>query len=254
MGNRIRAGSSARPRAAFYTQIMLLHEQFTTEQEMVAVYRLYSALARELEPESGLGGRLLFTGELDPAGCRLIRAANIAGAATLAASADSVVQRQAIREGAVDFLVTSFDEALRILKNEIRKRQAVAVCVAEASEKVLRQMAERGVQPDLLVPSVALSAEGAVFLARGARSVEAEPEPEERKFLVLEIPAVWAQRIAGFDALLTEFVATADYAGRRWLRLSPRYLGAAARRFRSLECDEDAAVRLMKRIEQAVPD
>ena len=249
MGNRIRAGSSARPRAAFYTQIMLPHEQFTTEQEMVAVYRLYSALAREQDAEFGLGGRLLFTGELDPAGCRLIRAANIAGAATLAASADSAVQRQAIREGVVDFLVTSLDEALRILKNEIRKRQAVAVCVAEASEKVLRQMAERGVQPDLLVPSVALSAEGAVFLARGARS-----EPEERKFLVLEIPAVWAQRIAGFDALLTEFVATADYAGRRWLRLSPRYLGAAARRFRSLECDEDAAVRLMKRIEQAVPD
>jgi len=229
------------------------HVQSTIEQEMAAVYRLYSALARELDPEFGLGGRLLFAGELDPAGCRLIRAANIAGAASLTASADAAVQRQAIREGVVDFLVTSLDEALRILKNEIRKRQAVAVCVAEAPRTLARQMAERGVQPDLLAPSAAL-ADGAVFLAQGARLVEAEPQPEGRKFLVLEIPAAWAQRIAEFDALLAESVDAADSANRRWLRLSPRYLGPKMRRLRSLECDEETAARLMKRIEQAVPE
>ena len=208
---------------------------------MAAVYRLYSALARELDPEFGLGGRLLFAGELDLTGCRLIRASNIAGAASLAASADATVQRQAIREGVVDFLVTSLDEALRILKNEIRKRQPVAVCVAEAPEKIMLEMVERGVQPDLLAPSIV---EGAVFLERGAQRVEAEPEREGRKFLVLEIPAAWAQRIAGFDALLAESVAAADSANRRWLRLSPRYLGPVARRLRSLECDEETAARL----------
>jgi hypothetical protein len=233
---------------------MLLPEPSTIEQELAAVYRVYSALVRRLDPEFDLGGRLLFADELDPAGCRLIRAANIAGAASLAASADAAVQRQAIREGVVDFLVTSLDEALRILKNEIRKRQAAAVCVAEAPRTLARQMAERGVQPDLLAPSAALAAEGAVFQALGARRVEAEPQPEGRKFLVLEIPAAWAQRIAEFDALLAESVAAADSATRRWLRLSPRYLGPAARRLRSLECDEETAVRLMRRIEQAVPE
>jgi urocanate hydratase len=233
---------------------MLLPEQSSIEQELAAVYRLYSALARELNPEFGLGGRLLFAGELDPAVCRLIRAANIAGAASLAASADAAVQRLAIHEGVVDFLVTSLDEALRILKNEIRKRQAVAVCVAETPRTLARQMAERGVQPDLLAPSATEAAEGAVFLAQGARRVEAEPQPEGRKFLVLEIPAAWAQRIAEFDALLAESVAAANYANRRWLRLSPRYLGPAARRLRSLECDEETAAALMKRIEQAVPE
>ena len=218
------------------------------------MFRLYSALARGLDPEFGLGGRLLFAGELDPAVCRLIRAANIAGAASLTASADAAVQRQAIREGVVDFLVTSLDEALRILKNEIRKRQAVAVCVAEAPRTLARQMIERGVQPDLLATSAALAAEGAVFLAQGAQRVVAEPLPEGRKFLVLEIRAVWTQRIAEFDALLVESVTAADSANRRWLRLSPRYLGPAARRLRSLECDEETAARLMKRIEQAVPE
>jgi urocanate hydratase len=233
---------------------MLLSEPSTIEQELAAVYRLYSALARRLDPEFGLGGRLLFAGEIDPAVCRLIRAANIAGAASLTASADAAVQRQAIREGVVDFLVTSLDEALRILKNEIRKRQAVAVCVAEAPRILARQMAERGVQPDLLAPSAAQAAEGAVFQALGARLVEAELQPEGRKFLVLEIPAAWAQRIAEFDALLAESVDFADHANRRWLRLSPRYLGPAARRLRSLECDEEMAARLIKRIEQAVPE
>ena len=86
------------------------------EQELASVYRIYAALAQELDPESGLGGKLLFVGELDQAACRLARAANIAGVASLAASADSAVVRKAMRDGIIDFVVTSLDEALRILK------------------------------------------------------------------------------------------------------------------------------------------
>ncbi len=50
--------------------------------------------------------------------------------------------------------MTSLDEALRILKNEIRKRETVAVCVAAAPETVEREMLERGVLPDLLPPAL----------------------------------------------------------------------------------------------------
>ena len=74
-------------------------------------------------------------------------AGNIAGAASLAATADPVAQKQAIREGVVNFLVTSLDEALRILKNEIRKRETVAVCVAASPQAVAAEMLERGVLP-----------------------------------------------------------------------------------------------------------
>ena len=63
-------------------------------------------------------------------GRALVVAANIAGAATLAATADRAAQKQALRDGVADFLVTSLDEALRILKNQLRKRETVAVCVA----------------------------------------------------------------------------------------------------------------------------
>ena len=47
-------------------------------------------------------------------------------------------------------MVTSLDEGLRILKNEIRKRETVAVCVALSPDTLQREMQERGVLPDLL--------------------------------------------------------------------------------------------------------
>ena len=86
-------------------------------------------------------------------------AGNIAGAATLAATADIDTQKQAVRDGVVDFLVTSLDEALRILKNEIRKRNTVAVCVSASPAQIAREMLERGVQPDLLREQFTTSAD-----------------------------------------------------------------------------------------------
>jgi hypothetical protein len=102
------------------------------------------------DPESGLGGSLFYAGEMDEEGRALVVAANIAGAATLVASADLATQKQAIREAIADFLVTSLDEALRILKNQLRKRETVSVCVAMAPAAMEREMDERGVEPDLL--------------------------------------------------------------------------------------------------------
>ena len=102
------------------------------------------------DPESGLGGRLFYAGELDEEGRALIVAANIAGAATLAASADRAAQKQAIRDGVADFLVNSLDEALRILKNQLRKRETVAVSVTMKPAAMEREMNERGVAPDLV--------------------------------------------------------------------------------------------------------
>jgi urocanate hydratase len=223
------------------------------EQELAAIYRLYAALAGRMDPESGLGGKLLFAGQLDASGCRLVRAANIAGAATLAASADAAVQRQAIREGVVDFLVTSLDEALRILKNEIRKHQTVAVGLALAPETTLREMQERGVLPDLLPPASSSGSdppEFARFLAAGARRVEAETMPTGHTFLAVSIPNGWT--FAEFDALLAEDLAPEDHLNQRWLRLSPRYLGPAARRIRSLECSQETASKLVDRVSEAL--
>ncbi len=103
-------------------------------------------------PETGLGGKLFYAGELDEAGRALLVAANIAGAATLATTADRAAQKQALREGVADFVVNNLDEALRILKNQLRKRETVSVCVALPPSDVEREMNERGVSPESAAP------------------------------------------------------------------------------------------------------
>ena len=226
------------------------------EEELDAVFRLYAGLSGSLDPELGLGGKLLFAGELNPAACRLIRAANIAGAASLAATADAAQARQAMRDSVIDFVVNSLDEALRILKNGIRKRQPVAVCVTCASEAIVAEMQDRGVQPDLLppLPPSAAAPDYASFFAQGAQPVHEQPHVDGLKFLVIAMPPAWAQREAAFDALLLDSLSPDDHLNRRWLRLSPRYLGSQARRLRSLACTEATASRLLDSIGKPIPD
>ncbi len=214
------------------------------QTEIAAVYDLYAAVARDLDPESGLGGKLLYAGELNDRGCRLVRAANIAGAASLSATSDALAQRRAIREGVVDFLVTSLDEALRILKNEVRKRQAVSVAVSLPPAAVESEMLERGVAPDLLPPQGTNTQAGELvaLIALGGRRIEvSQVTPSRTLFL-------WKNVSEEFESLAIAELAEEDHANRRWVRLSPRYLGPGARRVRSLACDPDAAARLAARL------
>jgi urocanate hydratase len=205
--------------------------------EIELVYRLYSGLMRGLDGETGLGGKLVWAGELDAEGCRLVRAANIAGAASVSATADATAQRLAIREGVIDFLVTTLSEALRILKNEIRKRNAVAVGVAAAPERVEAEMVERGVAPDL-VRTPAQEGAAAHFLRLGARVIVPDAMADGHEFYV------FADAPADFEARALELIPETEIALRRWMRLSPRYLGPRARRMRSMVCDEETAAKL----------
>lgn len=221
-----------------------------------AVDRLYAGLMLSANPdpdrESGLGGKLLYAGQLDGEGRALVVAGNIAGAGSLAAASDVSAQKQAIRDGVVDFLVTSLDEALRILKNEIRKRETVAVCVAAAPETVEREMLERGVLPDLLPPDAACPPQFAVFLSQGARQVEPVDLAEGEvvaTWNVASAPAVWLPKL---DAIALPCLRPEDWPARRWLRLAPRYLGRLAQGTRLLRCDEETAARLRERILESV--
>ena len=207
------------------------------------VYRLYASLLRDCDPEAGLGGKLLWSGELDENGCALMRAGNIAGAASLGGTADPAALRHANRDGVADFLVTSLDEALRILKNEVRKRQAVSVGVSADPKTMVAEMRERGVLPDLLRPR---ERDGGTeldgFLAHGARRVDAGLMPEGWTF------QAWSPAPLQFDRVAAAVLPEGDELNRRWLRLSPRYLGPAARRVRSLGCTPELAARLTEHL------
>ncbi|HWG20130.1 MAG TPA: hypothetical protein VG225_06335 [Terracidiphilus sp.] len=224
------------------------------------VERYYSALlsrayASPVEgDEPNLGGRLLYAGELDDEGRAIVVAANIAGAASLCVAGDTAAQKSATRDGIVDFVVTHLDEALRILKNELRKRQAVAVCVAEPGDKVESEMLERGVQPDLIAAGGAGNRRPDPQANFGAAVVIAVP-PEDAlarvTWSVEEAPALWMRQI---DAIALACLGEDEAPLRRWLRLFPRYMGRLARGVRALHCEPETANEIAGAIVQGVQD
>lgn len=214
------------------------------EHEIRDAYLFYTALMPGVHADTALGGKLLYIGELDSPAVPLMRAANIAGAASLAASHDAALLRRAMREGAVDFVVNSLDEALRILKNEIRKKQPVAVGVSLAPCLMEAEMAERGVLPDLLSPALPATPALQVFVSQGACRIHPQPLPPGAQFFVFPLPPDWSRPASAFDELILECLSPGDHVNRRWMRLSPRYLGVAARRVRTLACDSETAQRI----------
>lgn len=202
--------------------------------ELESIYLLFAALMRN--SADGLGGKLLYAGELDREGAHLVRAANIAGAASLSATSDPAAQRAAIREGVIDFLVTSLDEALRILKNEIRKKNAVAVGIAAPPSQIVAEMHQRGVQPDLLRNEP--HGTSADFLSQGAHRIEPIPPAPDHQMLIVPAPS------HAFEERVLALLGEHDQTARRWLHLAPRYLGPQSRRIRSIYLPNSAAEKL----------
>lgn len=215
------------------------------------VAQAYAALIDTADREFGLGGKLFYAGELDEAGRACVVAANIAGAATLVASADRAAQKQALREGVADFLVNSLDEALRILKNELRKRETVSVCVSTPTEAVESEMNERGVQPELLRGGMSIAAyhEALIF-----------QEGDETEFDLRQVPAIvtWSvesglpRELTKLDEIALGCLDENEWEARRWLRLSPRYLGRLAQGLRLLASHREFAARFWERLTERI--
>jgi urocanate hydratase len=204
-----------------------------------------------LDGEPSLGGELFYAGELDPQGRAMVVAANIAGAASLTAMADAAAQRLAVRDGVVDFLVNSLDEALRILKNQLRKRETGAVCIGAAAETVQAEMLERGVLPNL-VRCVEEAGADSPFISMGARRIPAPVMDCDLAMLAWSVTSAPAQWLPKLDAIAIECVPDQDWNSRRWLRLSPRYLGRVAKNVRVLFCDPATAVEFVRRVRERV--
>jgi len=222
---------------------------------IAGVLRFYAKLIESAHADrgSGLGGQLFYAAELDGEGRMLVAAANIAGAATLAATADPAAQKQVIRDGIADFLVNSLDEALRILKNQLRKRQTVAVCVGLAPEAVEREMRDRGVEQDLLRRDVNSAPAHEALLMRN----EVQTEPDLRKipailtWSVASAPAQWLPKL---DAIALECLDTDvdPWTARRWLLQAPRYLGRQAQNLHLLDCNREVAARFIEQVTRRV--
>lgn len=230
--------------------------QFAAHQFIVQTYRFYACLmaggvahASAEHPESP-GGSLFWAGELDETGRALTVAGNIAGAATLAATNDPGAQRQAVRDGVVDFLVHSLDEALRILKNEIRKRETVAVCVAASLEAVEREMVERGVRPDVFREGVLRAREQSEKHGFAESASDPMSTPVTVTWSVDRAPALWLPKI---DAIALECLGAEETVAKRWLQRSSRYLGRLGQAEHLVLSNREFAARMFERM-RAVTD
>jgi urocanate hydratase len=230
---------------------------FLTQVAVSYASLLESPLAH---PETGLGGNLFYAGELEAAGRALVVAANIAGAGTLVAAADPAAQKQAIRDGVADFVVTTLDEALRILKNQLRKRETVAVCVALPPSGVEDEMNERGVAPDLLRREMRISPlHQALVLQRNEEApivpedAPTEPDPSRTPALVTwRVNSALPKDLVKLDEIALDCLDADAWPARRWLRLSPRYLGRLAQELRLLDSNREFAARFINRVRQSV--
>jgi hypothetical protein len=190
---------------------------------IVQVDEAYAALTQRA-PQ--LGGKLFYAGNLMEPACAAIVAANIAGAATLAASADRAAAKQAMRAGQVDFVVNSLDEALRILKNQVRTGGTAAVCVTAEPKSIEREIEARGVQPDLFFPDLVANfrreTHTCVWLTwRASQS-----------------PALWLPKL---DAIALGCLDPDAIAAQRWIERAPRYLGRIAQNLRILHTTQQHA-------------
>ncbi len=97
------------------------------------------------------GGHVIFTCGESCSTTGLPAAVSIAGGTTLALDPDASAVKAAFRHGGVDFVVNTLDEALRVLKNEVRRHKPLGVALISETKPVLAEIEARGVLPDLQV-------------------------------------------------------------------------------------------------------
>jgi hypothetical protein len=226
--------------------------------ELSAIHDYYlavSQIARERFDGSLRGKVLLCTG-VD--GLPAIVAASIAGAASLWMDGDAETLRGAMRAGLCDFVVGTLDEALRILKNEVRRKRAVSVGLQGDPLTSVRECVDRGFQPDLLVRLPAtLQREMQILTQRGALVAAEQVPPRHGTSLLCwsaDLDAAKTMRRIGQIAAESLDPGCADTPDRRrWLEATPRYLGRAFANRQCLRMDRDESATFVVRVRSENP-
>jgi urocanate hydratase len=97
-----------------------------------------------------LAGKLIVSGGMGGMGGAQPLAATMTGAAFLGIDVDPDRIKKRLKTGYCDFMVNTLDEALRILKNAVRKKENVSVGLVGNCADIIPELAQRGVVPDIL--------------------------------------------------------------------------------------------------------
>lgn len=193
------------------------------------------------------GGALVLSLGLSPAGTALAIASNIAGAVSLSIDQNPDHIRAVVRSGAVDFVVHSLDEAIRAMKNEVRKCAPLSVALSAPPDKALDEILARGLAPQLF--SSFLHADAKIltaaerFHALGAELVEFARDPanpphagfqqDTSIFEPMLTHRSWTMRtfsfqssaqLRHFDTVALTVLPSDDHLRRRWIESASRIL------------------------------
>ena len=170
------------------------------------------AAAGEKHFNSGLEGKLIVSGGMGGMGGAQPLAATMAGAAFLGIEVDPERIKKRLKTGYCDFMVNSLDEALRILKNAVRKKEAVSVGLVGNCADIVPALAARGVLPDLLTDQTSAHDPLNGYIPQGL-SVEQAAELRQRdpKGYVERSLDSMARHVEGMLALQRMGAVTFDY-------------------------------------------
>ncbi len=182
-----------------------------TQGILQGTYEAFAAAGRK-HFSGDLAGRLIVTGGMGGMGGAQPLAATMNGGAMLCVEVDPERIKRRVKSGYCDVMVNSLDEALRLLKNAVRKREAASVGLVGNCADVIPELARRGVVPDLLTDQTSAHDPIHGYIPRGL-SLEAAAElrrrdPEEYRRRALDSIA---EHVRGMLALQKLGAATFDY-------------------------------------------
>jgi Urocanase Rossmann-like domain len=225
--------------------------QLNPDQAQSRILRTFTTLH---QLRSTWGGSLTLSLGLNPSGAALSIAANIAGAVSLAIDDNLTHLHEVVRIGACDFVVNSLDEAIRAMKNEVRKRAPLSVALQADPFLTLKEILDRGLSPQLfstfLPPSDLTPQQTSTFLlavhqfqSQGASLVdfssgESTPQPApftpsdtllipllaERHWTLHSFPFDTPAGLRTFDSHALSVLSPQETLRRRWLEAAPRIL------------------------------
>jgi urocanate hydratase len=120
-----------------------------TQGILQGTYETFAAAGRE-HFQGDLAGKLIASGGMGGMGGAQPLAATLNGAAFLGIDVDPERIKRRVKTGYCDVMVNDLDEAFRILKNAVRKREATSVGLVGNCADVIPELVDRGVVPDLL--------------------------------------------------------------------------------------------------------
>src|SRR6201981_1522076 len=175
-------------------------------------YETFAAAGRKHFHTADLAGKLVASGGMGGMGGAQPLAATLNGAAFLGIDVDPERIKRRVKSGYCDVMVNDLDEALRILKNAVRKREATSVGLVGNCADVIPELARRGVLPDLLTDQTSAHDPLNGYVPNGM-TLEAALElrkknPDEYKERAL---AAIAQHVQGMLELQKLGAVTFDY-------------------------------------------